>query len=74
MEYIIKLNLEVPNGLCIDGTVHSYERRNPGEYRISHIVPGTKDEILGPHYVFLRPHTASLTYHCNPAHHCLSGP
>lgn len=50
MEYIIKLNLEVPNGLCIDGTVHSYERRNPGEYRISHMVPGTKDEILGPHY------------------------
>ena len=50
MEYIIKLNLEVPNGLCINGTVHSYERKNSNEHKISHLIPGTKDEIPGPHY------------------------
>lgn len=49
MVNIIKLNLEMPNGLCIDGTVRSYERINPSEYKISHL---THDQykIPGPHY------------------------
>ena len=46
----INVKLKVPNGLNIIGTVQCNYRKDPSEYQIPHMAPGTKTEIPGPHY------------------------
>lgn len=49
MYHAIKLMLHVPNGLNISGKVQC-EERTISEYQVSHKIPGTDEEIKGPHY------------------------